>query len=552
MKRTFLSAIITCFIQYVAIAQCWQKIAVGGNHTLALKTDNTLWTWGSNNVGQLGDGTNADRNTPVKVGTATNWSQIAAGVSGEHSLAIKSDGTLWTWGYNFYGQLGDGTGTNRNVPIQIGIATDWSQVAAGLFFSLALKTDGTLWAWGRNNSGQLGIGSNLAPNDLKLVPTQVGTATDWSKIAAGDAHSLAIKTDGTLWAWGFNLFGQLGNGLNTIRLAPTQIGIATDWSQIAGGDGHTVALKTNGTIWTWGDNQYLQLGNGTSGPGTNTNVPAQLGTATDWVKVATGEYHSFAIKTDGTLWAWGRNEWSQLGDGTNVNKNNPIQIGTATNWGQMGGGRQHSLALKNDGNLWATGRNTLGQLGDGTNISQTSFVQIICSPTLPVTWLYVLAQLQNSKSVIKWATASESNTQHFEVEHSINGNNYSAIGTVAAAGNSNSVQQYQFVHTSPVVGKNYYRIKQIDIDGRFSYSSIVSVNKSNQDIRIVITPNPATASIAFLSDNIEAMEYQIFSTTGQQLKSGTVQYRGSIDISNMAAGMYWVQCAGQVLKFIKK
>ena len=552
MKNIFLSAIITCFIQYAAIAQCWQKIAVGGNHNLALKTDNTLWTWGSNNVGQLGNGNNINSNIPIKIGNATNWSQIAAGVSGDHSLAIKTDGTLWAWGYNFYGQLGDGTSANRNAPIQIGVDADWSYISAGLHYSLALKTNGTIWAWGRNNSGQLGIGSNLAPNDIKLIPTQVGTATDWVKIIAGDAHSLAIKANGTLWAWGFNLYGQLGNGLNTDRLIPTQIGTATNWSQIAGGDGHTVALKTDSTLWTWGDNQYLQLGNGTSGPGTNTNLPASVGIATDWAKITSGEFHAFAIKTDGTLWSWGRNEWSQLGIGNNINQNILVQTGTATNWAQMGGGRQHSVALKSDGTLWAFGRNTLGQLGDGTNVTQTTPVQIICSNPIPVTWLYLQGQLQNNKALIKWATASEINTLTFEVEHSNNGISYSTIASVPAAGNSNSVQHYQFIHPSPIAGKNYYRVKQIDIDGRYSYSSIISVNKTNQRIRFQIVPNPVTDNFTILTDYDKAIKYQIFTTTGQQKKSGIAMPNNRMDISALATGIYLLKCEGQVLKFIKK
>lgn len=367
MKISALLFITFFAINHASKSQCWRQIVTGGNHNLAIKTDGTLWTWGANNFGQLGNNTIVASSSPSKIGIATDWAQVAAGVSGDHSFAIKTDGTLWAWGYNFYGQLGDGTGTDRHVPTQIGSATDWKYIAPGSFFTLALKTDGTLWAWGRNDSGQLGIGSNLAPNDLKLVPTQIGTDTDWVKIAAGDAHCLAIKSNGNLFAWGFNLLGQLGNGLNANRLTPTLIGSDTDWADIVGGDSHSVALKTNGKMYSTGNNLNLQLGQGTSGGGTNTNTFIQIGTDTDWAKLGSGEFHSFAIKTNGTLYGWGFNTTGQLGVGTNgpgSQYNTPTQVGTANDWTYISGGRAHTVGLSR-AELYTCGQNLYGQLGNG-------------------------------------------------------------------------------------------------------------------------------------------------------------------------------------------
>ncbi len=174
----------------------WSAIAAGGSHTVALKSDGTLWAWGDNDYGQLGDGTTTDKATPTQIGSATNWSAIAAG--SRHTVGLKSDGTLWTWGRNPYGQLGDGTTVDKYSPTQVGSATNWSTVAAGRHHTASLTSDGTLWAWGRNDYGQLGDGTTASKN----TPTQIGSATNWSAVAAGGHHTVAIKTDGTLWTWG--------------------------------------------------------------------------------------------------------------------------------------------------------------------------------------------------------------------------------------------------------------------------------------------------------------------------------------------------------------
>jgi alpha-tubulin suppressor-like RCC1 family protein len=342
-------------------AGCWYKVSAGATHTLAIKGDGTLWAWGSGTFGQLGNGSTTDKKIPTQVGTANNWVNISAG--NNYSMAIKTDGTLWAWGYNFDGQLGNGTTTNRSQPIQIGTANNWSSVATGEGHTLAIKTDGTLWAWGSNVYGQLGDATIVN----KTSPIQIGTANNWASIATKSVTSYAIKVDGSLWAWGRNNFGQMGDGTTVNKGTPQQIGNATNWTNVAAGYNHSIATKTNGTLWAWGLNNFMQLGDGTTVAKT---APIQIGSATNWNTIASGFEHSIAIKTDGSLWAWGANSFGQLGDGTSTNRSTPKQIGTATNWASISAGNIFTAATKNDGSVWAWGNNLYYQIGDGTSIDK--------------------------------------------------------------------------------------------------------------------------------------------------------------------------------------
>ena len=241
-------------------------------------------------------------------------------------MALKQDGTLWAWGHNWKGQLGDGTTVNKNIPVQIGTDT-WQAVAAGYSHTVALKQDGTLWAWGDNEHGQLGDGTTVNKN----IPVQIGEESAWQAVATWGSHTVALKQDGTLWAWGHNWKGQLGDGIIVNKTSPVQIGTDT-WQAVAAGSDHTVVLKDDGTLWAWGDNEAGQLGDETT---VNKNIPVQIGEESAWQAVAAGVDHTVALKDDGTLWAWGDNEAGQLGDGTQENKTSPVQISlpaTPTGW----------------------------------------------------------------------------------------------------------------------------------------------------------------------------------------------------------------------------
>jgi len=374
MKKT-----ITLFFIFLSLqnyAQCWQTISSGSDHTLALKTDGTLWAWGDNGTGELGDGTTVDKNLPVQIGTANDWQKISAG--NNFSLAIKTNGTLWAWGTNLFGQLGDGTNISKQSPVQIGTATDWQNISAasGLLggSSIGLKTNGTLWTWGDNAQGQLGDNTLVNKNQ----PVQIGVDTDWLAIEAGSAHSIAIKTTGTLWAWGWNGTHQLGDGTNTNKKIPTQIGTATNWKSIDGGHTHSLGIKTDGTLWAWGFGSDGELGLGNS---SSAVTPTQIGTDNDWAKAVAGSDHSLALKTNGGLWSWGNNETGELGHGTasTTNITIPTLISTNADKTLISAGRNFSQIMNSDGFLYATGVNTLGQLGDGTNTNKNTLTPIICT-----------------------------------------------------------------------------------------------------------------------------------------------------------------------------
>ena len=349
MKKILLLFLFLLTRNWQMEAQCWQSVATGENHNLALKTDGTLWAWGNNSGSQLGDGTLIAKSTPIQIGTANNWAAISACYTS--SVAVKSDGTLWFWG------MGN---INYNHPIQVGTDNDWSVGIAGFGRCFAIKNNGTLWGWGNNNEGELGDGTYT----FRSTPVQIGTASNWATICTGEHQTLALKTDGSLWSWGSEGFGELGNGgiLNDDRVAPLQIGTSTDWQSIKCGAQFSIGLKTDGTLWAWGRNNTGQLGDGTT---TNRGIPAQVGTDTDWESADAGYFFNYARKTDGTLWTWGSNYFGQLSNGSLTDEYLPVPVTSISAVDVFKAGGFHTLFLKADNSLWASGSNSDGQLGDG-------------------------------------------------------------------------------------------------------------------------------------------------------------------------------------------
>jgi len=345
-------------------------ISAGYAHTVAVDSKGILAAWGRDNLGQLGDGGIVDSRAPKQISTGYTFVAAGKGHDTAFTLAIKTDGTLWAWGNNTYGQLGDGTTTQALTPKQAGNAAGYTAVAAGYYHSVALKSDGTLWAWGRNDHGQLGDGSYTA----SLVPKQVGVATNYVAIAAGDSHTVALSSDGSLWAWGANENGQIGNGKGSTDVkAPVQVG--TGYSVITAGRYHTVAIKSDGSLWAWGDGSFGQLGNGVQ---SGSDVPLQVGVDKTYIVIAAGYEHTVAIKNNGELWAMGINFYGSLGDGTVTDRLVPTLIGNG--YVATAAGNYHTVALKTDGSLWAWGDNGYGQVGDGTATSPvTSPKRILAS-----------------------------------------------------------------------------------------------------------------------------------------------------------------------------
>jgi alpha-tubulin suppressor-like RCC1 family protein len=256
----------------------WESISAGGNSSAAVKVDGSLWMWGSNMAGQLGNGLIGMleyRTVPIRVGADYDWAMVSTG--GSSTLALKGDGSLWAWGHNSDGRLGLGDTAERLVPARVGAANDWVYVSANGSTAAALKADGSLWAWGTNDQGAVGDGTWTD----RLAPVRVGTANDWTAaLARGRWHTLAVSAGGALWTWGNNVCGQLGHGDDgngTQRNAPTRMGAAGDWAAASGGDLHSLAIKADGSLWAWGDNFLKELG---TGPVGNTFIatPVQVGT----------------------------------------------------------------------------------------------------------------------------------------------------------------------------------------------------------------------------------------------------------------------------------
>ena len=348
----------------------WKQVEQGGTGASAtpsgfdspsacIKNDGTLWTWGSNWGGVLGTNNTTNRNTPVTTFIGgTNWKQVSIGW--QSMSAIKTDGTLWIWGYGTSGQLGNNTVTNKSTPVTTFIGgTNWKQVSCGYYHTAAIKTDGTLWTWGLNTAGQLGTNNTTARSTP--VTTFIG-GTNWKQVDCGGTMTACIKTDGTLWTWGNNVIGSLGINNTTTRSTPVTTFIGgTNWKQVSVGfmeysTGYSVvsAIKTDGTLWVWGQNNaFGSIGALGINTGTNRSTPVTtFAGGTNWKQVSASSFGCVAIKTDGTLWTWGENANGQLGTNNTTTRSTPVTtFAGGTNWKQVAGGMRSAAAIKTSDDL---------------------------------------------------------------------------------------------------------------------------------------------------------------------------------------------------------
>ncbi len=359
--------------------------AAGYLHTVALREDGSLWSWGNQSYGQLGSTNFAVKingsvgfytNAPGKVDLDTNWLAVACGY--DHTIGLKRDGSLWAWGNNFNRQLGfDLVGQSQAwVPTRVGVDSDWRSAACGMVSTHAIKQDGSLWAWGTH------------PYTNYSLPSRIGSDSDWQAVACGSdlvtasTFTVALKTNGSLWSWGDNQFGQLGIGNSTGTNFPSQIGTNRDWTSVACGGRHAAGIRSDGTLWAWGNNGTGQLGIGTP---TSVAAPVRTGSEANWQSVSCGRSFTAAIKRDGSLWTWGGNGFGQLGNGSFTRTNSPSRVGSDNNWQTIvcGGGTrfgnsfEYTVARKNDGSLWAWGSNVSGQLGAGNELDTNQPVPVV-------------------------------------------------------------------------------------------------------------------------------------------------------------------------------
>lgn len=338
------------------------QVALGDYHSLAVRSDGAVWTWGDNSCGQLGDGTRANRSTPAKVNGLSGVVAVAAGRN--HCLALKADGTVWAWGSNRYGQLGDGTHANRLTPSQVIELDGVMGISAGSCYSLALKADGTVWAWGVNDRGQQGDGT-MVDRDR---PVRVDGICEIVAINAGEAHCMALAADGTVWAWGSNYDGQLGDGTETQRSAPVQVSGLDGVVAIAAGSAMSMALKNDSTVWIWGSGPYVGF------EGERRLMPIRVAELDGVVAIAAGWSSCLAIGLDGAVWGWGR-ILSDSGAGyTTVPTRVAGVNGAVAVYTSRG---SHRMALMDDGTLRAWGSNYSGKLGDGTNTDRLEPVCVL-------------------------------------------------------------------------------------------------------------------------------------------------------------------------------
>ncbi len=357
-KHVALICLMSAAIDNTATAQ---KIIGGVYQSFFICADSSLWAWGKNDLGQVGIGTDSrGQLIPAKTHVLNKVFSVKGGQ--DHVLGLNEDGTVWAWGNNAVGSLGNGTTSHVNTlePVRVPGLSGIVSIAAGFGPSFAIQADGTVWAWGYN-AGQHGDGTD---SNINTLPHQVPLYYGAKAIETGKGYSFALMPDGTVWASGINVDGYLGNGTFNFSNVPVQVTGLSDIVAISGKKYHAMALKSDGTVWTWGANYAGQLGNGTT---TNSPVAIQVPGLTGVVAIAAGNAHSLVLKDDGTIWGWGKNDLNQLADGTDTDRSTPVRVSQLTNVAQIACGDYHSLALTSDGTAWGWGFNGSGMLGDGTD-----------------------------------------------------------------------------------------------------------------------------------------------------------------------------------------
>lgn len=336
-------------------SQCkFISISRGVNHTLGIGIDGSLWAWGDNSYGQIGDGSFQYQSLPIQIGKDLDWKIVVASI--DLSFAIKDDGSLWAWGSNYAGRLGLGSNTVAyGVPTRVG-NDKWNFISSGAHNIHGIKSDGSLWYWG------WGAGLFNEFNNI-LAPKKFGTESNWKFVSCSNVGqsgiwtNYGIKNDGSLWSWGHNIYGLLGIGYekDTLISSPNRIGIDNDWTYITNAEEHVAALKSDGSLWTWGNNPFGQLGNAPYY--FVSTVPTKVGLENNYLKVDIGYNYSLAVQKDGSLWGWGRLKWIKYDSDSLQSSIIPLQVGVDNDWKEISSTSGITYAIKKDLSLFRWGNN---------------------------------------------------------------------------------------------------------------------------------------------------------------------------------------------------
>jgi alpha-tubulin suppressor-like RCC1 family protein len=362
----------------MSVVDDFNRLVAGSQNTaIGLKRTGLAFATGQNNTGQLGDNTLVNKSSLVAVSGANSFVQLAGHGASNHVLGLRADGRVLAWGGNAFGQLGDNTIVSKSVPT-ITVGTDsFLQIAAGNLTSFGIKSDGSAWSWGNNGNGQLGI--NNASILATSSPVAVVGSQNYVMIAGGENHTLALKIDGSVWSWGQNNNGQLGDGTAAgERLSPVAVTGGHSFVRIATGGsttGSSFALKADGSVWSWGSNISSTLGiNSTTPASVSSPVPVAGGHS--FIQVTGLRFGAVALKADGSVWTWGDGGSGQLGDGSFSTKSSPVAVIGGHSFIRVASSNQSAVALKADGTLWSWGQNSFGQLGDNTSSAKQSPIQM--------------------------------------------------------------------------------------------------------------------------------------------------------------------------------
>lgn len=336
-------------------------VTAGGQASCETHADGSAWCWGRNNFGQLGDGTTTARETPVEVVGAAEWDQLS--ISGSTTCGIRSEATLWCWGLNDFGQLGIGRGPAHRTPVQVGSADNWTSVSTSWFHTCGVRSNGSLWCWGQNDRGQVGA----ADLRVKGFPTRVGSDDDWASVTTGGWFTCATRDDATAWCWGQNIFGQLGNADLEPSPVPVQLEPGTTWAQLSAGWAHTCGITTEGEARCWGLNNRGQLGDGSRAL---RRTPEPVSGNRIWTNISSGDAHTCGVDNSGGAWCWGSNRYTQLGDTEGASSTVPVLVRSEHLLLSVDAGWFHACGSLDSGVTACWGNNELGQIGNGSRVDQ--------------------------------------------------------------------------------------------------------------------------------------------------------------------------------------